>query len=160
MTDLSAQAGPDQSAQTARRQHVIALLAAAAPERLSQAYEAFGASIEHDVVRPPETGLVMVRGRMGGTGAPFNLGEVTVTRCVVRLASGIAGYSYVLGRDKRKALHAAVFDALWQSPEHEARVESDVIAPLQAAEASDDATVRAETAATRVDFFTMVRGED
>ena len=30
----------------------------------------------------------MVRGRVGGTGAPFNLGEMSVTRCSVRLADG------------------------------------------------------------------------
>ncbi len=34
---------------------------------------------------PPRPGMTLVRGRMGGTGSPFNLGEMTVTRCVVRL---------------------------------------------------------------------------
>lgn len=102
----------------------------------------------------------MVRGRMGGTGAPFNLGEVTVTRCVVRLENGVAGSSYVMGRSKQKALHAALVDALWQMPDMTGKVEEAIVAPLAARAAAADATVRAETAATKVDFFTMVRGDD
>ncbi len=111
-------------------------------------------------VRPPEIGLVMVRGRMAGTGAPFNLGAATVTRAAVRLASGETGLSYVLGRDRERAQLAAVIDALWATPAWRERVDREIVAPLAARLAERDRAAASETAATRVDFFTMVRGED
>src|SRR5580692_5306600 len=83
----------------------------------------------HREIRPAETGLVMVRGRIGGDGAPFNLGEATVTRCAVQLASGEIGFGYVLGRDGEKARLAALADALWQSASHRDAVERHVLAP-------------------------------
>lgn len=111
-----------------------------------------------DEVRRPETGLVMIRGRTGGDGAPFNLGEATVTRAAVRLPTGETGFSYLLGRDALRARHAAVLDALVQ-----ALGLPDVLARLAGVEAriqSADETTSRQAAATRVDFFTMVRGED
>ena len=111
-------------------------------------------------MRGPETGLVMLRGRVGGGGAPFNFGEATVTRATVRLPGGAIGHSYALGRDKQKARLAAIADALWQDPAERADVEAKVLEPLRAAAAAADAKRRAETAATKVDFFTLVRGED
>src|SRR6201987_6509376 len=39
----------------------------------------------YDWLRPPESGLAMVRGRVGGSGDPFNLGEATVTRATLRM---------------------------------------------------------------------------
>ncbi|PVB61260.1 phosphonate C-P lyase system protein PhnG [Labrenzia sp. 011] len=137
----------------------MATLAAATPEAVAEKFESL-APPAFDLVRQPETGLVMVRGRMGGTGSPFNLGEVTVTRCVVRLETGETGSAYALGRSKKKALQSAVIDALWQRPEARARIETDIIAPLAAAQKSAAETVRQETAATKVDFFTMVRGDN
>jgi alpha-D-ribose 1-methylphosphonate 5-triphosphate synthase subunit PhnG len=83
-----------------------------------------------------------------------------VTRATVRLPSGEIGHSYALGRDKEKARLSAITDALWQNPARRADIEDKIIAPLRAAQAEADATSRAETAATKVDFFTMVRGED
>ncbi len=110
-------------------------------------------------LKPVETGLVMLRGRMGGDGAAFNVGEATVTRAVVELSSGERGYGHVLGRDANHARAAAVLDALWQSSARPA-VEMEVLRPIEARLAAERAKVRAETAATRVDFFTLVRGED
>ncbi len=110
-------------------------------------------------VRGPETGLVMVRGRTGGSGQPFNLGEVAVSRATVRLGSGIIGHGHVLGSELERARLAAVFDALAQSGEHE----EIVSALLQRVRnrVADEAQRRAEeVAATRVEFFTMVRGDD
>jgi alpha-D-ribose 1-methylphosphonate 5-triphosphate synthase subunit PhnG len=100
----------------------------------------------------------MVRGRAGGGGNPFNLGEATVTRATVRLDSGEVGHSYCLGRDGDKAVRVALFDALWQRDR--ASVEAQVLAPLRSEQAEADKLRRDETAATRVDFFTMVRGDD
>ena len=80
-------------------------------------------------LKPPEVGLVMVRGRIGGDGQPFNLGEATVTRAAVRLESGETGFSYLLGRHPESARLAALVDALWQRPESRSLVESRVLAP-------------------------------
>lgn len=110
-------------------------------------------------LRPPETGLVMVRGRIGGGGAPFNLGEMPVTRCSVALPGGAVGHAYVAGRDARKARAAALIDALMQQPDHAERLERELLAPLAAALAAQDAAEDRKAAATRVDFFTMVRGD-
>ncbi len=111
-------------------------------------------------MRGPETGLVTVRGRIGGGGAPFNVGEATVTRATVRLPSGEVGHAYALGRDREKARLSAIADALWQDPKRRGLVESRLLAPLRAMLADADRRRREETAATKVDFFTMVRGED
>ena len=113
----------------------------------------------HENLREPENGLVMLRGRIGGDGAPFNLGEATVSRAAVRLATGEVGFGYTLGRDARKAQMIALCDAMMQSAELSGEVEAKVIAPLRTAMNTERARKAAETAATRVDFYTMVRGE-
>ncbi len=113
----------------------------------------------HEDLREPENGLVMLRGRIGGDGAPFNLGEATVSRAAVRLASGEVGFGYALGRDRQKARLIALCDALVQSDEFSDAVETTVLAPLRAGLASERERKAAETAATRVDFYTLVRGE-
>ena len=138
----------------------MAAFAQASRDQLSQLGEAAGLSLEAQLLRGPETGLVTVRGRIGGGGAPFNTGEATVTRATVRLPSGHVGHAYALGRDKEKVRLAAILDAAWCAEDTRAAVEEKVIAPLRKAQAAADAKRRAETAATRVDFFTMVRGED
>jgi alpha-D-ribose 1-methylphosphonate 5-triphosphate synthase subunit PhnG len=113
----------------------------------------------YENLREPENGLVMVRGRIGGDGAPFNLGEATVSRAAVRLPSGEVGFGYTLGRDREKARMIALCDALAQSNEFAAAVEANVLAPLRAAMMATQARKAAESAATRVDFYTLVRGE-
>ena len=87
----------------------------------------------YEDLREPENGLVMVRGRIGGDGAPFNLGEATVSRAAVRLATGEVGFGYTLGRDRQKARMIALCDALVQSAEFAGVVETSVIAPLRIA---------------------------
>ncbi|WP_128919237.1 phosphonate C-P lyase system protein PhnG [Bradyrhizobium nanningense] len=113
----------------------------------------------HQDLRAPENGLVMLRGRVGGDGAPFNLGEATVSRAAVRLASGEVGFGYTLGRNSEKARLIALCDALVQSPDFGAAIERDVIAPLREQLMIRRKQAAAETAATKVDFYTMVRGE-
>ena len=113
----------------------------------------------YENLREPENGLVMVRGRVGGDGAPFNLGEATVSRAAVRLATGEVGFGYTLGRDRQKAQMIALCDALIQAADHADTIEMQVLAPLRAAIASERNRKAAETAATRVDFYTLVRGE-
>jgi len=113
----------------------------------------------HVQLREPENGLVMVRGRIGGDGAPFNLGEATVSRAAVRLASGELGFGYALGRDREKARLIALCDALIQTETHAGLIEMQVVAPLREAMLASRTQAAAEAAATRVDFYTMVRGE-
>ena len=113
----------------------------------------------HEHLREAENGLVMIRGRVGGDGAPFNLGEATVSRAAVRLVSGEVGFGYALGRDLKKARMIAFCDALVQSENFAADVEAKVVVPLRAALFARRERKVAQTAATRVDFYTMVRGE-
>jgi alpha-D-ribose 1-methylphosphonate 5-triphosphate synthase subunit PhnG len=142
------------------RRAVMAMLADARTSEIASGLAALGHDIAHVELRPVETGLVMLQGRIGGDGAAFNLGEATVTRATVRIPSGEVGFSYVLGRDRDKARLAAVCDALWQNPSSREPLERHVLAPIKARQESERARQRAMTAATRVDFFTLVRGED
>ncbi|KRS15123.1 phosphonate C-P lyase system protein PhnG [Roseovarius indicus] len=137
----------------------MSLLAKAPAAELARLWEAFGDEPGHEWLRAPEAGGVMVRGRAGATGAPFNLGEMTVTRCSLKLEGGAVGHAYVQGRDKRQARQAALVDALMQTGEA-ATVREAILDPLAGALEAARAARAAKAAATKVDFFTMVRGED
>jgi len=112
------------------------------------------------MLRWPETGLVMVRGRAGGTGTRFNVGETTVTRCAVQLEGGAVGVAYVRGRDRRHAELAALFDALLQDPARRDALERAVVTPLAGAQAARRLAAAERVAPSRVEFFTMVRGDE
>jgi alpha-D-ribose 1-methylphosphonate 5-triphosphate synthase subunit PhnG len=141
-----------------RRKAAMAVLADASTAEIAGQLAAISLPA-HEGLREAENGLVLVRGRIGGDGAPFNLGEATVSRAAVRLASGEVGFGYTLGRDREKAQLIALCDALVQSNEFADDVETQVIAPLRAAMLARRSGRAAEVAATRVDFYTMVRGE-
>ena len=142
----------------ARRRAAMAVLAHSGAAEIASRLEAMAVPV-YENLREPENGLVMVRGRIGGDGAPFNLGEATVSRAAVRLSTGEVGFGYTLGRDRQKARMIALCDALVQSDEFADAVESEVIAPLRTQMISERSRTAAETAATRVDFYTLVRGE-
>jgi alpha-D-ribose 1-methylphosphonate 5-triphosphate synthase subunit PhnG len=148
----------DQKARQAPRQAAMTVLAHSATAEIARHLDAI-ALPPHEELREPENGLVMVRGRIGGDGAPFNLGEATVSRAAVRLATGEVGFGYTLGRDRQKAKMIALCDALVQSADHIGAVEAKVLAPLRAAMIAERNRSAAETAATRVNFYTLVRGE-
>lgn len=150
-------APPEPSLATAGRKAFMALAAQATVAELAP-LEAIAGS-DTRLLRAPEIGLVMVRGRIGGDGAPFNLGEATVTRAAVSLATGETGFGHILGRDRDKARLAALADALWQAPETRETVEG-VLAPVRARLAAEARLAKTRAAATRVDFFTMVRGDN
>jgi len=114
---------------------------------------------DYTYLRAPEAGAVMVQGRTGAVGAPFNLGEMTVTRCALRLATGEVGHAHVQGRDKGHATRAALVDALLQTADGPA-IRAAVVDPLTAEETARRLARSERAAATRVEFFTMVRGED
>ncbi|MEL6299538.1 MAG: phosphonate C-P lyase system protein PhnG [Pseudomonadota bacterium] len=144
----------------AQRQRVMRACAAATASELQAAIAAFGDESSASDLRAPETGLVMLRGRIGGDGAPFNTGEATVTRAVVQLASGEIGYGYLLGRSTGRARNAAIIDALAQNPSHAEPIETEFVAPVFARVAAEREECQRKAAATRVNFFTLARGED
>jgi len=148
---------PEDSGPIAARRAWMGLLARAEPAQLAALMP--DPLPDHEVLRQPETGAVMVRGRTGATGAPFNLGEMTVTRCALRLASGEVGHALVQGRDRDHARNAALVDALMLSSSGET-LRAQVLAPLEEAARVRAAARAAAAAETKVEFFTLVRGED
>ena len=161
-TDRAGHAG-DASA-VSRRQCWLAVLAKASLARLEAAWAATGEKPAYRMLRRAESGLVMLRGRIGGSGRPFNVGEMTMTRAAVQLldASGEAnqtGFGHVAGRSARKAELVALFDAMLQDPARHNEIAVAVVIPLAAEQQAAKAAQAAKVLATKVDFFTMVRGE-
>ena len=148
----------ENSSKQAQRKAAMAVLAHSEAAEISDLLDAIELPA-HENLREPENGLVMVRGRIGGDGAAFNLGEATVSRAAVRLSTGEVGFGYTLGRDGAKAQMIALCDAMAQSDQFAGLVETKVIAPLRAAISAKRNRKSAEAAATRVDFYTLVRGE-
>jgi alpha-D-ribose 1-methylphosphonate 5-triphosphate synthase subunit PhnG len=136
----------------------MSICTAAKGEELGAVIAATAPAVAAADLRPIESGLVMLRGRMGGDGRAFNLGEATVTRAVVVLADGRTGFAYQLGRDRAKARAAAIIDALWQGEERSAIERA--LTPVRDRIAATAAREARQTAATRVNFFPRVRGED
>jgi alpha-D-ribose 1-methylphosphonate 5-triphosphate synthase subunit PhnG len=150
-----------QAGATTTRRDWMGLLARAPLELLESAV---GPRLDNTSqwLRAPETGLMMVQGRVGGTGERFNLGEVTVTRCALRVGdrantNSKVGVAYVMGRSHRRAQLAALADALLQDVTQHAALDRDLLTParehLERARAQRYA--RAQT--TKVDFFTVAR---
>lgn len=135
-------------------------LALAEDEELETAYANFSDRPEWHFARKPETGLIMAQGRIGGGGAAFNIGEISTTRAVVTLATGETGYAYCKGRNQRRAAIIAFFDAVWQHPSLNHRLKTEIIQVLNQNIKTRDNKCARETAATKVDFFTLVRGDD
>jgi alpha-D-ribose 1-methylphosphonate 5-triphosphate synthase subunit PhnG len=138
----------------------MSVLALARADELEMRWRALGVAPGYTILRRPEVGLVMVRGRAGGTGLRFNVGECVATRCSVQLADGTLGHAWVRGRALRHAEIAAVLDALLQDERRRPAIESGVIGALEAARESRRRAAAGRAAETRVDFFTMVRGGD
>jgi alpha-D-ribose 1-methylphosphonate 5-triphosphate synthase subunit PhnG len=156
--------GASEPAAVTQRQRWMGALAKADPGELAGHWAGLPNLPGWQRLRAPETGMVMTRGRIGGDGRRFNLGEVTATRCTVRIvdgpAQGLAGHAYVMGRDKTHAERAAVLDALLQDAAWAARLEPAVIRPLLDAAAARRAAAARKAGATKVNFTTVTRGED
>ena len=112
-------------------------------------------------LRKPETGLMMVEARAGGNGERFNLGEMTVTRCALRLSNASThrhvGISYIVGRSHRHAYLAAVADALLLDDSERSEIERSLLTPVRALLASKKASRQAQADTSKVDFFTVAR---
>ena len=144
----------------ATRQRWMRVLAHSQPAALSARMSALSLAPDYDTLRAPEIGLVQIQARMGGTGERFFAGDATLTRAAIRLNSGTLGYSYVLGRDKAHAERCAVIDALLQEQPYFQTLMEILIAPLEADRAARIAARQAEVNTSRVDFFTLVRGDN
>ncbi|MCR1316237.1 phosphonate C-P lyase system protein PhnG [Enterobacter sp. Tr-810] len=145
---------------TSTRQRWMRVLAHSQPVALCSRINALSLTPDYEAIRAPEIGLVQIQARMGGTGDRFFAGDATLTRAVIRLSSGTLGYSYVLGRDKAHAERCAVIDALLQEQPHFQSLMETLIAPLEADRAARLAARQAEVNTSRVDFFTLVRGDN
>lgn len=141
------------------RANWLGLMAKSPAKILDECWQKADLSPEFEVIRSPEIGSVMVRGRMGGTGDAFNLGEMTVTRASVKLSCGTVGHGYIMGRSKKTATRVALCDALLQTGDKQ-KIKDNIIQPLLSLKKENDQRISAKAAATKVDFFTLVRGED
>ena len=137
----------------------MSALARAEAALLEDAWAELAPAPRYRLLRPVEIGMTLLRGRIGGTGAPFNFGEATLTRAAVALDTGEQGFAYLLGRHPRRAELAALFHALLQRPERRGFVEERVVRPVEVALAAAASADRAAVAPTRVDFATLVRGD-
>ncbi|WP_439103810.1 phosphonate C-P lyase system protein PhnG [Celeribacter marinus] len=150
---------PDLTRDQKQRQAWMSLLAKAPAARLAELMDAANVHPAFTWLQPPEVGAVMVRGRAGGTGAQFNMGEMSVTRCALTLGSGEVGHGYIQGRDKDHARRAAMMDAMMQTA-LSAKLRACVLDPIETEMAATRENRAQKAAATKVEFFTMVRGED
>ena len=137
----------------------MSILAKSSSRELEDAWQEMLEKPKYKHLQKPETGGIMVRGRAGGSGIRFNLGEVTATRCTIQIVKGHVGSAYVMGRDHRHAELAAIFDALLQDPLHHPEISSKVVSRLKVSCDKRKEEISKKSAATKVDFFTMVRGE-
>ncbi|MBN9930740.1 phosphonate C-P lyase system protein PhnG [Pantoea agglomerans] len=142
------------------RQRWLSVLAHSSGALLETHWQALNLQPAFTLIRPAEIGLTRLQARMGATGKRFVMGDATVTRAVVQLSDGTLGYSYLLGRDKAHAERCALLDALLQQPETRQLLEEKIITPL-AAWRDEQRQLRArEIASSKVDFFTLVRGDN
>ncbi len=138
----------------------MSVLAKASHDEIIEAWSGLKDKPAFTTLRPAETGLVMVQARTGGTGQRFNLGEVTVTRSIIKLSDGTTGYAWVVGTNAEHAEIAAIFDALLCTSSNRQQIMNEIVQPLRAKQDKRKQETQSRTAGTRVDFFTMVRGED
>ncbi|MCJ7798350.1 MAG: phosphonate C-P lyase system protein PhnG [Polaromonas sp.] len=143
----------------ARRRRWLGVLSRAARPALEAALARLDGLAPLVHVRPSEAGMVMLRGRVGGTGDAFNLGEASVTRCALRMGTGPLGVGYTLGRDRRKAELIAIFDALLQDEARQGQLQRELIEPLAGQQALQRDAASRSAAASKVEFITFVRGE-
>ncbi|WP_169566288.1 phosphonate C-P lyase system protein PhnG [Sneathiella limimaris] len=139
-----------------KRQDWLRLLASTPEDKLETYVQENLPDIPYSYLREPEIGLVMVRARAGGNGRQFNMGEVSVARCSVTLTNQVVGHGYVKGRSKRHAELIALLDATFQDRQPDETFLQD----LKRACLAKREQLSRKAAATKVDFYTIVRGED
>ena len=126
---------------TAIRQRWMSVLAHSEPQELAARMQTLQLAPQYELIRAPETGLVQLQARMGGIGDRFFAGDATLT-------------------DRPHAERCAAIDALMQSPHHFHTLMETLITPLEEQRSVRIEARRAEVNASRVDFFTLVRGDN
>ena len=149
------------TAPDSERREWMALLSRAPIELLESTMGAYAGDVPQ-WLRAPETGLMMVQGRIGGTGERFNLGEVTVTRCALRAfdktnTTATVGVAYVTGRSHRRAQLAAIADAMLQDETAYAELQKTLLAPAREHLARLRTQRYERSQSTKVEFFTVAR---
>jgi alpha-D-ribose 1-methylphosphonate 5-triphosphate synthase subunit PhnG len=142
-----------------QRQKNLSILAKAPLSNMLEYWKGINVDATFNFLKKPEVGMAMVRAQAGGGGENFNMGEMTMTRCVVRLDSDEIGYGFVAGRSKKKSELVALIDACWQKKSLKNMIEEKVINPLHHIQVSKETNISDNTASSKVNFFTMVRGE-
>lgn len=143
-----------------QRQNLLSTLAKSSLKDIQSYWPHSPNDYQFNTIRPPQTGMVMAVARTETTGEPFNLGEVSVTRCALRLESGETGFGYSMGSDTEQVLHIALIDALAQVDDNFDTLSAEVINPLKQKIADRQKRQKALTDTTKVDFLTITRGED
>lgn len=141
------------------RRHWMAVLAQSRPETLKRCCKSLKLTPDYQRLRPTQIGLVQLQARMEVTGGRFMVGDMTVSRAAVQLKDGTCGYSYVIGRNREHAERCAWLDALLQTNGATSQLWDSVIVPLHQQQQAQCAQQQDEVAASRVNFFTLVRGE-
>ena len=141
-----------------KRKFWMSLLATSNQSDLLNLWEQKKIRVNYIWLRTPEIGSIMAQGRMGVTGDKFNIGEVTITRCSLKLNCGTIGHSYVQGRSKKKAEISSLCDALMQTKMSK-EINKNIIIPLEKIKKDNKRKILSKAEATKVDFFTLVRGE-
>lgn len=144
---------------TMLRQKWLSVLAHSEPTTLAKLWSQQNLQPDYALLRAPQTGLAQVQGRMGATGNAYNIGDVTLTRTVVKLASNEIGVGYIAGRDKEHCLTVALLDALLQHQDHFQPLYDSIIKPLTQLAQETMRQHEVATNQSKVDFFTLVRGE-
>lgn len=143
----------------ARRQHWMSVLARADWADIEHRWKSVGIDLPYTILREPEIGLAQIRGKMANKGDVFNVGDTTITRASVQFKNDVVGHCYTMGRNLDKALTCAVIDGVLQHDQHNQVVMDAVIAPLQQAFIEKRKHRKQEIETSKVDFFTLVRGD-
>jgi alpha-D-ribose 1-methylphosphonate 5-triphosphate synthase subunit PhnG len=144
---------------TNSRKEWLGILARASTDELEKLLSPLISTLKMRWVRPPEIGMIMLRARIGGIGDLFNMGEATITRCAVQLEPGALGIGYTLGREKRKAELIAIADALLQDTLVQNKLLQTIISTIKSNQTERIHQEQSEMAKSKVEFFTMVRGD-
>jgi alpha-D-ribose 1-methylphosphonate 5-triphosphate synthase subunit PhnG len=141
------------------RQQWMQLLAEAEVQDLHSAFDRLDPKVPSTFLIKPETGMVMVQGKADGTGTPFCIGEMTVTRCMVQIMDRVQGYAMIPGSDHDHARLAALFDGLLQVPAFHDSLMTTLIRNLETKKEQRRQALTKDVADTTVEFFTLTRGE-
>ena len=134
----------------------LSVLASSPLAALSKQWDGLEQKPDFRWLKKPEHGAILLQGRISSNGAPFNCGEMTVTRCSVQLVDGPLGVAYVPGRSKRHAMIAALLDGLLQTTGPASVRARTIVEMLARANEAEKRASAAKTQESRVSFSMSV----